>query len=325
MVVGRVDIMLWLLVFTAITVVYVGLLLGIIAGRPFLVSSFETAVSVIPVVTVPYFICAFFANQELCSSDGMVLIMPAPDGVDDMSKTPAALFAALFVQALLQVVSATVRKMFVTPALTVHFITFLYYSAEVCMPSCTLASRWPDAHMGVGFLHYALWSTSISAQCFTLFSIKRSLTPRAQLEALDSTATPDHRNVCLALLGVQGMLWTGALGEIYPQVTGSLILLTLSFYFFYMLIVTGIWRPLSGCRRQELESPDSPQCKYRARRYRAIAIYLTTAWHGFPVVWLANECGWASGDRVVRIGYVAMDVLSKFIPPSLYITYATAE
>mmetsp|Transcript_10659 Transcript_10659/g.21601 ORF Transcript_10659/g.21601 Transcript_10659/m.21601 type:complete len:83 (-) Transcript_10659:149-397(-) len=80
--------------------------------------------------------------------------------------------------------------------------------------------------------------------------------------------------------------------------------------------------PLADCRARAL-TVDEPQLKQRAWRYSAISMYLITAWHTFPLVWLANQLGLGTGTQIT-ISYIVTDVLAKFLPPSLYISVATA-
>ena len=86
---------------------WVGLLLGIMLGRPWLVCSLETtSVQLVPLVALPYFLVCCLASFELCGDtsyiDGAAL-RAVPADPDAVSSTPAVLFAALFTQGLMQV------------------------------------------------------------------------------------------------------------------------------------------------------------------------------------------------------------------------------
>ena len=90
---------------------------------------------------------------------------------------------------------------------------------------------------------------------------------------------------------------------------------------FYALIFTGIWKPLRACQMRALRS-DDPARKHSASRFLSVSAYLSLIWHGFPAIWLANVLGLTT-DMHFRLAYVVMDILAKFLPPSLYLAVAT--
>ena len=100
----------WSLLFVVGSLGWVGLLLGIMLGRPWLVCSLETtSVQLVPLVALPYFLVCYLASFELCSGGAYVdgdAFRTIPTDPDAASSTPAVLFAALFTQGLMQVASS---------------------------------------------------------------------------------------------------------------------------------------------------------------------------------------------------------------------------
>ena len=349
--------------FLVLTVAEVVLLIGIIAGRPWLLFSLETTLSrVLPSFAFSYILVSHLAARELCSVDGGAAFkaVPAGEGVSDTMSKPAILFGALFVQGVMQVLSSTRHALTVTPALTVQLATLLYYIAEFRTPSCGFVSRWPRAQASLVPLHYTLWVCSVSNQVLCLFALERSqVSPQARHTG-SFKAGPTHWNCCVALLSVTCMLWSAAIGEAYqggarayqlattpsfllhplppplhfnhaprdlspqPRTAGlvtALLLLLASVSCFYTLIFTGIWKPLRACQMRALRSED-PARKQNASYFLTVSAYLALVWHGFPVIWLANVLGLIT-DIQCRVGLATTDVLSKFLPPSLYLAIAT--
>ena len=97
----------WSLLFVVGSLGWVGLLLGIMLGRPWLVCSLETtSVQLVPLVALPYFLVCYLASFELCGGGAYVdgdAFRTIPADPDAASSTPAVLFAALFTQGLMQV------------------------------------------------------------------------------------------------------------------------------------------------------------------------------------------------------------------------------
>jgi hypothetical protein len=98
---------IWSLMFVIGSLGWVGLLLGIMLGRPWLVYSLETtSVQVVPLVALPYFLVCYLASFELCGGGAYIdgaAFRAVPADPDAASSTPAVLFAALFTQGLMQV------------------------------------------------------------------------------------------------------------------------------------------------------------------------------------------------------------------------------
>ena len=97
----------WSLLFVIGSLGWVGLLLGIVLGRPWLVCSLETtSVQLVPLVALPYFLVCVLASFELCGDTSYIegaALRAVPAEPDAVSSTPAVLFAALFTQGLMQV------------------------------------------------------------------------------------------------------------------------------------------------------------------------------------------------------------------------------
>jgi len=315
------------------TLIYNTVLIGILVGRPWQIFSFETVLTkVVPVTATAFFMCAQLAAWELCGAppqraraEPTFKVTRTPADVLAMMSTPLFLFIALFVQGVMQVVSSPkVRTLIVTPAVAVHAMTALYYVGQVFGPSCTLVTHWPLAQAAVNPLHYALWISSVSSQVMTLFGLGRALSPSSEPGNGELVATVSHRRACIALLSVEAMLWFGALGDAYQgDERVNLLAILLSFGAFYTLLATGLYLPLLECYRRERTS-DDPGRKRRATSYRFVCAYLVLAWHCFPLIWMCNVLGWATESQV-EVGFVVCDVLAKFLPPSLYLTVATAE
>ena len=317
-----------LAVFLTLNAASVVLFLGILAGRPWLVCSLNTALSrLLPGFSVLYILTAHLAAHDMCRENdfGTALrIVPAEAGVANAMMTPAILFGALLAQGVMQVLCSTRQALSITPALTVQLVTLLFYTAEWIAPSCGLVSRWPRAQGTFVPLHYALWLCSVSNQVLTLFALERSLFAQHERRRVErpATASAGHRICCVALLSVASMLWCGAVGEAYHGLMATAVLwMSASTVSFYVLIATGIWTPLRACQLRARRS-DDPARKSSASRFLSVSAYLGLIWHGFPAVWLANALGLTT-DMEYRIGYIVTDVLAKFLPPSLYLAVAT--
>ena len=116
--------------------------------------------------------------------------------------------------------------------------------------------------------------------------------------------------------------WCAAIGDAYQGSVATAVLWMLaSFSSFYALIVTGIWMPLRTCQMRAHRS-DDPARKHSASRFLSVTAYLSLIWHCFPAIWLANVLGLTT-DMHFRLAFVVMDVLAKFLPPSLYLAVAT--
>ncbi len=319
--------MLWISLFLLLTIAEVTVLLGIIAGRPWLVCSLDAMLArVVPGLSMLYLCLCRAATDDLRRADfGAALkVVEADEGVANAMSTPAILFGALLAQGIMQVLSSTRQLLAFAPALLIQLITLFYYAAECVSPSCGLVSRWPTAQGTLVPLHYALWLSSVSNQVLTLFALERSLFSQHEQRSAKGSATAgaDHRNCCVALLAVMSMLWCAAIGDAYQGSVATAVLWMLaSFSSFYALIVTGIWMPLRTCQMRAHRS-DDPARKHSASRFLSVTAYLSLIWHGFPAIWLANVLGLTT-DMHFRLAFVVMDVLAKFLPPSLYLAVAT--
>ena len=312
-------------VFLAVNAAWFALLLGILAGRPWLVCSLNTVLSrLLPSFSFLHILTAYLAAHDLCRANdfGTALrVVPAEAGVANAMMTPAILFGAFLLQGIMQVLSSTRNVLTTTPALTVQLITLFFYTTEWAQPSCGLLTRWPRAQGTFVPLHYALWLCSVSNQVMTLFALERSLFARRHVEG-PATASAGHRTCCVALLSVASMLWCSEVGEAYHGHMATAVLwMSASTVSFYVLIATGIWMPLRACQLRAYRS-DDPARKSSASRFLWVSAYLGLIWHGFPAVWLANALGLTT-DMEYRIGYIVTDVLAKFLPPSLYLAVAT--
>lgn len=319
------------LLLSTIYAAYTVLLVGILAGRPWLFFSYETTLSkVVPTIALTAYVLSQGVAWEACESaarpvaGAWFISSKVPTEVVEVMSTPMLLFGALFVQGMMQVASArkSSQPRIVAPALVVHVLTTGYYAGQAYMPSCELACRWPLASTGINPLHYALWQSSVSSQVMTIFGLSRDLIPPTRAAASSVVATRSQCRVCVALLGVEAMLLLGAFSDAYHG--GPLLAvasMALSFAAFYVLLGAGIYLPLAEVYRHEARS-DEPQRRQRASIYRAVCAYLVLAWHGFPAVWMANVLGKAP-PRQIEVGYVVCDVLAKFLPPSLYLAVAT--
>jgi bacteriorhodopsin len=270
---------------------------------------------------------AFLAVRELCSTMASSCTHDAATPSEWHSTIPAALFGALFLQALMHLYlhQGSPRTLLVAPCVTIHLCTCLYYVlGETLDAGCALSNRWGTETRP---LHYALWLTSMSAQLLTLHGLERSLAPlsKENLSAM-SGAQADwaSRRCCFALVCVVGML----LLTLYVDVLNGPLWLHLGvFACFYITLVAGLAIPLFACSRHVLLTTTSRAValKHNLRgRFRAIAFYLLFVWHIFPVVWAAGLLGWLS-PHSMRVGYVICDVFAKFLPATLYLSVATGS
>ena len=316
--------MIWISLFLLLTIAEVTVLLGIIAGRPWLVCSLDAMLArVVPGLSMLYLCLCRAATDDLRRADfGAALkVVEADEGVANAMSTPAILFGALLAQGIMQVLSSTRQLLAIAPAMLIQLVTLFYYAAEYFSPSCGLVSRWPTAQGTLVPLHYALWLASVSNQVLTLFALERSLFAHRRVEG-PATASAGHRTCCVALLSIASMLWCSAVGEAYHGLMATAVLwMCASAVSFYVLIATGIWMPLRACQLRARRS-DDPARKHSASRFLSVSAYLGLIWHGFPAAWLANALGLTT-DMEYRIGFVVMDVLAKFLPPSLYLAVAT--
>jgi len=308
-------------------------LLGVIAGRPWLVLDNEALLTkLVPTLSMFFFTAASFATAQLCSGgfEGDLFVQKKhaiAEPSANTSSTPGALFAMLLVQGVLQVASLGSDKMghalFCSPMLGVHAMATLFYGGASRGHHCTLAARWADGS-GVIPLHYALWTASISSQVLTLSHLERRLEGKL-LERKGDCAKPStvprtaHRRCAIALLSVQVMLLCGGLGDtLHGPLPLNWLCLSLSFVAFYTMLVTGILRPLATCREHSI-TLDAAANSAAAQRYTRVAAYLITAWHSFPIVWACDNSGVLS-DEEARLAYIVADILAKVLPPSVYVT-----
>ena len=314
-------------------------ILGVASGRPWLVVSPEdTLAKVIPLCACLYFTMAVVGASELCANgtDGVILVVKSNDSaiLEASSSTPAALFAMLFVQGAVQVVSQQQKRhLFVAPMLIVHLLAACFYGLSARSSHCTLAARW-SMGSGVIPLHYGLWMCSISAQVLTLFHMERGLVGgngkstdavgKSTTDASTVAPTPAHRSCCIALLAIQGMLLFGAVGDAWH---GSLIINLLAhsccFACFYALLLFGIARPIAVCIERAQGSARADKAN-EVLRFRRVCTYLIITYHAFPLVWACDNLGWLP-DAEVRIGYMMADIMAKLLPPSIYITVAMSQ
>jgi hypothetical protein len=76
--------------------------------------------------------------------------------------------------------------------------------------------------------------------------------------------------------------------------------------------------PLSRAIRVAHASADTEL----AGRLANVRAFFFVSWHLFPLVWAAG-CSGALADVHLRLGYVACDVVAKFLPVSLYVSLMT--
>lgn len=310
-------------------VIYTIFLLGVLSGWLWLPFTLEATLSkIVPGIAASFFTFSVLSMRELCS--GAVVgwpyfkVQPVDQEVTNLMATPVALFSALLIQGVLQVMSsANSQTLLVTPALVVHVVATLFYTWQAFAPSpCELQCCWPLARAGINPLHSALWMSSVSSQVMTLYGLSQSLQSAPSTTTL--VAVTGQRRACFALLCVSTMLITGALADGYLRDERvSIAMAFVSFVAFYALLFTGIYLPLVDCYSHAVLS-DNPWRKKSATSYRAVCAYLVLAWHGFPLVWTANVLGKATRTQI-EIGYIICDVLAKFLPPSLYLTVATSR
>eukprot|EP00310_Coccolithus_braarudii_P002964 CAMPEP_0183360580 /NCGR_PEP_ID=MMETSP0164_2-20130417/55625_1 /TAXON_ID=221442 /ORGANISM="Coccolithus pelagicus ssp braarudi, Strain PLY182g" /LENGTH=295 /DNA_ID=CAMNT_0025534977 /DNA_START=104 /DNA_END=991 /DNA_ORIENTATION=+ len=291
---------------------------------------------VAPICMLGSALLAHFASTELCNglndeigsggqlSDGVLL----DRGLDGTS-TPFAIFCALFVQGIVQAASARDGAVLeVHAAMTVWGLTALFYLQRWLGSACTLPVRWVSGS-GLCPLHYALWAASMSGQVVTLFTLERTLAERGRRRKVGEhpgscCARTPHRRCCLALLSVQGMLWSGGLADTMRHATWSLAwaLLAASFACFYMLLATGIVSPLSDAQAHPIPHDDAARKNLAKHRLRGMQLYLLVAWHAFPVVWSVDQLGWLD-HGATRTAYFISDVIAKLLPISIYLTVAS--
>lgn len=302
-------------------------LLGVAAGRPWLVLDQKTVMErFVPAVSLLYFILAYAASIELCSAgaDGRSFKLKQTEDhlVASLSTTPGALFIMLFIQGIVQIASlgrGTDQRLVAAPMLAVHFMGGLFYTLQGSRTHCALAARWA-AGSGHTPMHYALWISSVSSQMITLSHLEQGLERQSgdKRDGAQSSSVPRaaHRRCAVALLGVQGMLIFGGLGDAWHgPLLANCTCIFLSFLSFYVMLLTGIAQPLAACQRHVL----STDTKAVADRYRKVSLYLILVYHVFPLVWALDNTGWL-GDYEARMGYTVADVLAKLLPPSIYIT-----
>ena len=118
------------------------------------------------------------------------------------------------------------------PCLIVHACTFLYY-VNAHMGQCTVLTI---AGQVLHPIHSAMWCASVSCQTLTLYGLEQGLAP---LEAHETRKASSR--LAISLISIQGMMWTGALGDVYQGAIGvNYAFLTASFFFFAVLLKYGV-------------------------------------------------------------------------------------
>ena len=135
------------LLLSTIYAAYTVLLVGILAGRPWLFFSYEATLSkVVPTIALTAYVLSQGVAWEACESaarpvaGAWFISSKVPTEVVEVMSTPMLLFGALFVQGMMQVASArkSSQPRIVAPALVVHVLTTGYYAGQAYMPSCEL-------------------------------------------------------------------------------------------------------------------------------------------------------------------------------------------
>jgi len=292
-----------------------GVGLGLIRRLPF---SLAGAFTLAPIVMLMALCLSFFAVRALCSSMESSCVTDAEPPSEWHSTIPAALFSALFLQALMHLYlqQGAPRRLLVAPCVSIHLCSCLYYVVgETLGAACTLTSRWGTETRP---FHYGLWNVSMSAQLLTLHGLERSLAPHE--EKIGDKAAWATRRCCFALASVPAML----LLTLYVDLLKGPVWLHLGvFACFYVILVAGLAIPLFACSRHVLLTSRAVALKHNLRsRLRGIAFYLLCTWHVFPAIWAAGLIGWLT-PHSMRVCYVVSDVLAKFLPATLYISVAT--
>ena len=136
------------------------------------------------------------------------------------------------------------------PCLVVHFCTFLYY-LRAHLGQCTLLTIAGQFHHPI---HTAMWSISVSCQTLTLYGLEQGITTLEPERTRKATA-----RVAIALIAVQGVMWVGAVGDVYQGATAvNGALFFASFSFFGVLLLYGVWLPLNASREHVylVEAPE---------------------------------------------------------------------
>ena len=135
------------------------------------------------------------------------------------------------------------------PCLVVHFCTFLYY-VSAHLGQCAVTTI---AGQVLHPLHTAMWTCSVSCQTLTLYGLEQGLAPLEPEETRKATS-----RLAIALLAIQGMMWTGALGEVYQGALAvNYAYIAASFTCFAVLLHYGVWAPLNASSKHVYKVEDA--------------------------------------------------------------------
>ena len=163
-----------------------------------------------------------------------------------------------------------------------------------------------------------LWVCSVSAQVLAIYCVERELRVAVGRRAAPAGDERTARRACCgALVAVQVMCGTSAALDARALSPGPLVVL--SFAGFYALLWFGVRTPLG----RAAAAADAARDAALAARLRRARLFFVVAWHGFPAVWAAGALGFVDAEGV-RLGFVACDVLAKFLPASIYVSLAVS-
>ena len=201
------------------------------------------------------------------------------------------------------------------PVMSVHAISFLYYSSEPGTESCRMFDAFDRP---LHPLRYVLWTISVSSMCLALYLVVEGEEQRAHRKTGEARALSfgTLRGMLVdALLGCYGTFVLGFLGSRVRLGCSTLPnfgFFTLSSLCFYMMLHRLTSMLSHVCRNKLVVQAGT------AQQFAAIRIAVIVVWHIFPFVWLLGATQYITAFEE-HVGYVLCDLCAKYLLLFVYI------